>query len=47
MELPIAYDIEDKCQKGLSVETKTAMINVFCQTLINAGYTSMVYASES
>ena len=47
MDLPIAYDIEDDCQAGLSKETKTAMINAFCSIIYSAGYVPMVYASAS
>ncbi len=40
---PIAFDIEDKCQKGLDANTVTAMCNTFCSIISAAGYTPIVY----
>lgn len=47
MDLPVGYDIEDDAQRGLSSETRTQMINAFCAIIASAGYTPMVYSSES
>lgn len=45
MDLPIAYDLEQ--YPGIDAATNTAMINAFCSIIASAGYTPMVYASES
>ncbi|MCR5416659.1 MAG: hypothetical protein K6E79_07680 [Pseudobutyrivibrio sp.] len=40
---PIAFDMEDACQKGLDAATCTAMANTFCSIIAQAGYTPMLY----
>lgn len=44
-DLPIFYDIEDKNQENVSKETLTKMCQVFCDTIINAGYQAGIYAN--
>ena len=44
-DLPIFYDIEDKAQSNVDKETLTKMCQVFCDTIINAGYQAGVYAN--
>lgn len=43
INFPVAYDIEDKVQKGLDANTVTAMCNTFCGIIAAAGYTPIVY----
>lgn len=43
INFPVAFDIEDKIQKGLDANTCTAMANAFCSTIYAAGYTPMLY----
>ena len=43
-ELPIFYDIEDKCQIGLSKNTITQMSITFCEILKKAGFKVGVYS---
>lgn len=40
---PIAFDMEDACQKGLDPNTATAICNTFCGVIAAAGYTPVVY----
>ncbi len=44
---PVAFDIEDKCQKSLSASTQAAIVNTFCEIVENAGYTCMVYTNKN
>lgn len=44
VSLPIAYDIEDSNHKQLSNEQNLALVNSFCNTISNAGYTPIVYS---
>ena len=46
-EYPIFYDLEDKSQNGLSVQTITDMAKVFCSIVSNAGYKVGVYANRN
>lgn len=47
--LPIYIDMEDKVrgQDKLSNEQRTAIVNAFCQTVQNEGYTAGFYASKA
>ncbi len=47
LTLPIYFDMEDACQKGLSKEQNTAIANAFCATVAAGGYRAGVYASKS
>ena len=47
LTLPIYFDMEDACQKGLSKEQNTAIANAFCATVAAGGYSAGVYASKS
>lgn len=47
LTLPIYFDMEDACQKGLSKEENTAIANAFCATVAAGGYSAGVYASKS
>ncbi|MBR5360168.1 MAG: hypothetical protein IK123_04690 [Lachnospiraceae bacterium] len=44
---PIAYDIEDSYHKGMSQAEIQALINTFCSTIENAGYTPIVYSGRN
>lgn len=44
-DLPIFYDIEDKNQTNVDKDTLTKMCQVFCDTIINAGYQAGIYAN--
>lgn len=46
-DYPLAFDIEDQTQVGLSTTTKNAIINTFCKTIEKAGYYCMLYSYES
>lgn len=43
INFPIAFDIEDKTQRGLDANTVTAMCNAFCDVIAAAGYHPIVY----
>ena len=43
INFPVAFDIEDKTQKGLDANTCTAIANTFCSIISQAGYTPIVY----
>ncbi len=47
VSLPIAYDIEDSNHKALSNEQNIALVNTFCNTVANAGYTPIVYSYKN
>ena len=47
MKLPIAYDLEEKAQVALGGSRLTGMVEIFANTLRNAGYSTMVYTMES
>lgn len=47
LTLPIYFDMEDACQKGLSKEENTAIANAFCATVAAGGHSAGVYASKS
>lgn len=44
---PVVFDIEDKCQKGLSNQQLIDIINAFCTTIDAAGYYPMVYTNKN
>ncbi len=44
---PVVFDIEDKCQRGLSNEQLISIINAFCTTIDAAGYYPMVYTYKN
>ena len=46
-ELPVFYDIEEKCQYSLSSEQLTDIACAFCETLESKGYYVGIYASTS
>ncbi|SFN59236.1 Lyzozyme M1 (1,4-beta-N-acetylmuramidase), GH25 family [Pseudobutyrivibrio sp. UC1225] len=43
INFPVAFDIEDKTQKGLDANTCTAMANAFASVINAAGYTPILY----
>lgn len=43
INFPVAFDIEDKTQKGLDANTCTAMANAFASVINQAGYTPILY----
>ena len=47
LDLPVAFDIEDPSQAGLSATTITAITTAFCNKIRAAGYTPMVYSMAS
>lgn len=47
VSLPIAYDIEDSNHKMLTNEQNVALVNTFCNTIANAGYTPIVYSYKN
>ena len=46
---PVFLDVEDSGGRGDKIDsnTRTAIIQAYCQTLKNSGYTSGVYANKS
>ncbi len=46
VSLPIYIDMEDNAQLGISNEQRNAVINAFCRTVQNSGYTAGVYANK-
>ncbi len=47
ISLPIFIDMEDETQRGLSNDTKDAIVNAFCKTVKDAGYAPGLYASKN
>lgn len=46
LDYPVAFDIEDGSQEGLSSETLTQIVEAFCGAVEAAGYYTMVYANK-
>lgn len=46
LNLPVYYDIEDKSQETLSMQTLTDMCKAFCDKIEKAGYWAGVYANK-
>ena len=46
LDYPVAFDIEDGSQEGLSSETLTQIVEAFCGVVEAAGYYTMVYANK-
>lgn len=46
-DYPLAFDIEDQTQVGLSTATKNAIIDAFCKAIEKAGYYCLLYSYES
>lgn len=46
LDYPVAFDIEDGSQEGLSSETLTQIVETFCGIVEAAGYYTMVYANK-
>ena len=46
LDYPVAFDIEDSSQEGLSSETLTQIVETFCGIVEAAGYYTMVYANK-
>lgn len=44
---PLAIDLEDASQAGLSRDVLTQIANTFCERVAQAGYTPMVYANKN
>ena len=47
VKYPIAVDVESKYILELSVQELTDMVNAFCDTIVAAGYTPIVYSDYS
>lgn len=46
LDLPVYFDIEDKCQSSLSKKTLTDICKSFCNRIEEAGYWAGIYASK-
>ncbi|MCI9110203.1 MAG: LysM peptidoglycan-binding domain-containing protein [Bacilli bacterium] len=46
LDLPVYFDIEDKCQFSLSKKTLTDICKAFCNRIEEAGYWAGIYASK-
>jgi GH25 family lysozyme M1 (1,4-beta-N-acetylmuramidase) len=44
LDYPVAYDVEDKSQWGLSADTLGQIVEAFCSRIEAAGYKAMVYS---
>lgn len=47
LQLPVVYDVEDKCHTKMSTVDLYNMINTYCILIDNAGYTPMVYTYKN
>lgn len=47
IDYPVALDIESEEQQGLSEEELTAIVEAFCSTIAEGGYTPMIYTYDS
>ncbi|WP_164918988.1 GH25 family lysozyme [Caproiciproducens sp. NJN-50] len=47
LDYPVAYDVEDKSQWGLSTDTLGQIVQAFCSKLQAAGYKTVVYSYYS
>ena len=49
LSYPVFLDVEPSGGRGdgISTETRTAVINAFCQTISNSGYSAGVYANKT
>lgn len=47
LDYPVAYDVEDPSQYGLSSDTLEAMVQAFCSKIEQAGYKTMVYSFKN
>ena len=47
LDLPVAFDLEDENQRGLSATLNAQITNAFCRILSASGYKVMIYSSES
>lgn len=45
--MPVAFDLEDSSQSGLSKATLTAMVKAFCEVCEKAGYYVILYSNKS
>lgn len=45
LDLPVAYDLEDKCQKNLSTQLMGQIVQTFCEKIRKAGYRVVIYSS--
>ncbi len=44
LDLPVAFDVEDKSQYGVSTDTLGAIVQTFCSKVQAAGYKTVVYS---
>lgn len=47
LQLPVVYDVEDKCHTAMSTADLYNMINTFCSLIDAAGYYPMVYTYKN
>lgn len=47
LQLPVAFDIEDKCHSKLDPTTIAAIVNTYCILIDSAGYYPMVYTYKN
>ena len=47
LDYPVAYDVEDSCQTGLSSDKLGEIVQTFCSKIKDAGYVPMVYSFKN
>ncbi|MBQ4521529.1 MAG: hypothetical protein IJA10_01070 [Lachnospiraceae bacterium] len=47
INFPVAYDLEDACQKKLTKQERTDLVKAFCEVIRQAGYQPALYASKT
>ncbi len=47
LDLPVAYSLEDSCQRNMSVGELTDIAVAFCELVKSSGYTPMIRASSA
>lgn len=47
INFPVAYDLEDPCQKALTKQERTNLVKAFCEVVRQSGYQPALYASKS
>ncbi len=47
LDLPIFIDMEDSVQTSLTTAQRDAIVQAFCKTVINSGYSAGVYANKN
>lgn len=47
LQLPVVYDVEDKCHSAMTTEALYSMINTYCAIIDAAGFYPMVYTYKN